>query len=119
MYLDEVREYCLSLPGAEESLPFDESTLAFKVGNKIFAITDIDDFEYVNVKFNPEKAIELREMYPDKVIPGYHMNKKHWNSLVMDAGLPPKKVKEWILDSYNLVVAGLPKKVRKTIPKNE
>lgn len=117
MYLDEVREFCLSLPGAEESLPFDESTLAFKVGNKIFAITDIDEYDFVNVKCDPEKAIELREMYPGEVIPGYHMNKKHWNSLVMDAGLPPDKVKEWISDSYELVRAGLPKKIREALPK--
>ena len=117
MNIEQYRMFCLSLPGATEDLPFDENTLCFKVMGKIFSICDIDAFESINLKCNPIKAIELRETYPDDVIPGYHMNKKHWNTVMMDSNLPDKLIEEWITDSYNLVVAKLPKKSREILSK--
>jgi len=111
MNIEEYRDYCLSLPGAEEGFPFNESTLVFKVKGKMFSATDVDTFELVNLKCDPVKAIELRERYTF-VIPGYHMNKKHWNSIKMDHPVPGDLLREWISDSYKLVVAKLPKKER-------
>lgn len=110
MNIEVYRDYCLSLPGSTEDLPFDENTLCFKVMGKIFSICDIEDFESINLKCDPVKAIELRETYPDTVIPGYHMNKKHWNTVKMDSSLPENLIKEWIKESYDLVVNKLPKK---------
>lgn len=103
------RNYCLSFSGAAEDLPFDENTLCFKVLGKIFTICDIERFESINLKCDPVKAIELRESYPE-VVPGYHMNKKHWNTVKMQSNLPDDLIREWITDSYNLVVAKLPKR---------
>ncbi len=117
MNIEQYRMFCLSLPGATEDLPFDENTLCFKVMGKIFSICDIDEFESINLKCDPIKAIELRETYPDDVIPGYHMNKKHWNTVMMDSNLPDELIEEWIRDSYNLVVAKLPKKSREILSK--
>lgn len=108
------REFCLALPFTDESLPFDENVLVFKVGGKIFAITDIDTFGSVVVKCDPDEAIELRETY-DFVQPGYHMNKKHWNSIMMVPALPDALLKKWVRDSYDLVFASLPAKVRKEL----
>lgn len=110
MNIETYRNFCLSFSGATEDLPFDENTLCFKVMGKIFSICDIDEFESINLKCDPAKAIELREEYPGIVIAGYHMNKIHWNTVYIDANLPNDLIKEWIRDSYNLVVAGLPKK---------
>lgn len=104
MNIEEYREFCLSFPGATEDLPFDENTLCFKVMGKIFSICDIEEFESINLKCDPIKAIELREIYPGIVIPGYHMNKKHWNTVIMDSALPNQLIKEWIRESYELVV---------------
>lgn len=101
----------MDLPGVEESFPFDEVVLVFKVGGKMFALADVDYFESINLKCDPEKAIELREQFP-AVQPGYHMNKSHWNTIVMDGSVPDALVREWILDSYDLIVASLPKKKR-------
>ncbi|TYP94800.1 putative DNA-binding protein, MmcQ/YjbR family [Fodinibius salinus] len=114
MNIIEYRKYCLSFPGAEEGFPFDEDTLVFKIKGKIFSITDVDSFELVNVKCDPVKAINLREKYPF-VIPGYHMNKKHWNSIKMDHSVPEDLLKQWISDSYQLVVAKLPKKTQEEL----
>lgn len=102
MNIEELRDYCLSLAGADESFPFDETTLAFKVNGKIFAITDLEPPLSVNLKCDPELAIELREHYP-AVLPGYHMNKKHWNTVNIDGSLGDDRLKEWILMSYKLV----------------
>lgn len=101
----------MSLPGVTEKFPFDETTLVFYLKGKMFCLTDVDAFDFINVKCDPEKAVQLREHYPG-VLPGYHMNKKHWNTLAMDGSLPANKVREWIRDSYDLVVASLPKKLR-------
>ncbi len=114
MNIEEFRDYCLSFKSVEEKLPFDETTLVFYVKGKMFCLTDIDAFDYINVKCDPEKAIRLREQF-DEVIPGYHMNKKHWNSIKTGGRLSDKQIKEWIKDSYDLVVAGLPKKLRESM----
>ncbi len=111
MNIESFREYCLSLGDVEEKFPFDESTLVFYIGGKMFCLTDVDAFDSINVKCDPEKALELREQYP-AVIPGYHMNKKHWNTLVLDGTLPAKLVQQWVWDSYELVKAGLPRERR-------
>lgn len=109
MNIEDLRIFCLSFKSVEESFPFDESTIVFKVKGKLFCLTNIDKFELVNVKCDPEKALELREQY-DAVLPGYHMNKKHWNSLRMDGSLSSEFIKECIIHSYELIVAKLPKK---------
>ncbi len=96
---------------ASESLPFGEDTLVFKVVDKIFALTDITLFESVNLKCDPEQAVLLRERYP-AVQPGYHMNKRHWNTILMDGTIADRQLEQWIDDSYHLVVNKLPKKVR-------
>lgn len=114
MNILEDRNYCISFPGVTEEFPFDEKTLVFKVTGKMFTACDVDEFESINLKCDPVKAIELREMYPE-VAPGYHMNKKHWNTVNMRGDLPDDLVREWIRDSYNLVVANLPKRDREKL----
>ena len=105
--IEELREYCLSKKFVSESFPFDESTLVFKVHNKMFALFSLEkDPLRINLKCDPEKAIELREEYW-QVIPGYHSNKKHWNTVIIDQ-LTLSQVCEWIEHSYNLVWGKLP-----------
>ncbi len=104
----------MSLKGTEEKMPFDNRILVFYVKGKMFCLTDIEDYEFINLKCNPDKAIELREQYSE-VTPGYHMNKKHWNSVRPQGKVTDELLKQWILDSYNLVVAGLPKKIQKEL----
>jgi predicted DNA-binding protein (MmcQ/YjbR family) len=111
MNIEELREYCLSKKGVTESFPFDETTLVFKVMGKMFALTDTEDEFSINLKCNPEKAIDLREKYP-AVQPGYHMNKKHWNTIYVDGSVSDEKLKAWIDDSYWLITNSLPKKDR-------
>ncbi len=112
MNIETIREYCLSRPAAEETLPFGPETIVYKVGGKAFLLMGLDDVELsFNVKCDPEKAIELREQY-SCVLPGYHMNKKHWNTIVVDGSVSQRLIKEWIDDSYDLVVQSLPKKTR-------
>jgi predicted DNA-binding protein (MmcQ/YjbR family) len=109
MNIDQIREYCLKKKGVTEEFPFDEETLVFKVAGKIFLLASLESIPLqINLKCDPEKAIELREEY-ESVQPGYHMNKKHWNTIIIDGSVPAKLVLEWINDSYNLVVAGLKK----------
>lgn len=103
MNIETIREYCLSKKDVEEGFPFGDDTLVFKVKSKIFLLIGLNnDTLQFNVKCNPEKAIELREQY-NSVIPGYHMNKKHWNTILIDGSVSSKLIKEWIDDSYNLV----------------
>jgi predicted DNA-binding protein (MmcQ/YjbR family) len=103
MNIEMLREYCLSKPDAEETLPFGPDTLVFKVNGKIFLLTGLDEAPLqFNVKCDPDKAVELREEY-SCVLPGYHMNKKHWNTIVVDGSVSTSKLKEWIDDSYSLV----------------
>jgi len=104
MNLERIRHFCLSLKDVTEDFPFDKTTLVFRINRKIFALIDIDDSETVNVKCNPEKALELRASYPDHVLPGYHMNKKHWNTVVLDGYLTDYQIEEMLLDSYRLVL---------------
>ncbi|NBQ47567.1 MAG: MmcQ/YjbR family DNA-binding protein [Sphingobacteriia bacterium] len=110
MHAEAIRSYCLSKPNATESMPFGEDTLVFKVQQRIFLLLDLrDNPPRVNVKCDPEKALVLRERYAC-VIPGYHMNKKHWNTILCDQSVPESTVLQWINDSYFLVSAGAGKK---------
>ena len=111
MNIEEFREYCLSKPATTECFPFDENTLVFKVAGKMFALTDIVDSFSINIKCDPEQAIELREHY-DCVQPGYHMNKMHWNTIMIDGTVSDTLLKEWIDNSYNLIVSSLNKSQR-------
>jgi predicted DNA-binding protein (MmcQ/YjbR family) len=111
MNIEIVREYCLSKKGVTENFPFDEVTLVFKLMGKIFLLTNLDGEPTINVKCDPEKAIELREMYPS-VIPGYHMNKKHWNTVKLDGSLSETLIKSMIDHSYDLIFKSLPKKLQ-------
>ena len=109
MNVEDIREYCLQKLDVTESFPFGGDTLVFKTNEKIFLLMSIDAEELqFNIKCNPEKAIEQREEYPEQILPGYHMNKKHWNT-VLPSGLKSTLVKELINDSYNLVA----KKIKK------
>lgn len=103
MNIESLREYCLSKPGTEETLPFGPNTLVYKVNGKAFLLTGLDNADLrFNVKCDPDKAIELREEFPC-VLPGWHMNKKHWNTIVVDGSVSSKQLKEWIDWSYNLI----------------
>ena len=110
MDLENIREYCLSKPDAEETLPFGPDTLVYKINGKAFLLMGLDreDLRF-NVKCDPDLAEELRAAYPC-VLPGYHMNKKHWNTIVVDGSVPWRQLKEWIDHSYDLVVAPKKKK---------
>ena len=109
MNIEELREFCIRKKGAEECFPFDETTLVFKVIGKVFLITGIDNRPlHINLKCNPEKAIELREKY-SSVLPGFHMNKKHWNTIIADHSISNKLLREWIDESYFLVTETLKK----------
>ncbi|MBP6090676.1 MAG: MmcQ/YjbR family DNA-binding protein [Crocinitomicaceae bacterium] len=111
MLLEEIYEYCNRKPFVSEGFPFDASTLVFKVGSKMFALLDVDHFDSINLKCEPDQSIELREMY-DGIQPGYHMNKKHWNTVSANADVPNELLKELIDISYNLVFLSLTKKER-------
>jgi predicted DNA-binding protein (MmcQ/YjbR family) len=102
MTLDQFRDFCLALPDSSEDMPFGPDVLVMKVNGKLFALTDLDAFESINLKCDPEKAIQLREEFAG-VLPGYHMNKKHWNTVMMDGSIPDPLVKTWILESFSLV----------------
>ncbi|MCD4832907.1 MAG: MmcQ/YjbR family DNA-binding protein [Bacteroidales bacterium] len=109
MNIEEFRDYCLQKKGVTEELPFDETTLVYKVSGKMFALTDTDDEFKIALKCDPEKVIDLREQFPETVLPGYHFNKKYWNTVVIDGTIPEKLLYEWIDESYVLVVSKLPK----------
>lgn len=108
MNIETFREYCISKKGVTEEFPFDADTLVFKVLGKIFALTDVESFESINLKCDPEKVPGLREQY-SAVRPGFYMNKKHWNTVMIDGSVSDQLLKEWIDHSYNMVVKGLPK----------
>ena len=112
MYIEDLRDYCKSLKGVTEDFPFDESTLAFRVMEKIFALMNIysEDLS-INLKCDPERAIELREHHPD-ITPGFHMNKKHWNTVRCEGELQNDLIRELIDHSYELIVNKLPKTKR-------
>lgn len=111
MYLDELREYCLSKKGTTEGTPFGPDTLVLKVMNKMFAVAGMSNYEFVNLKCDPEYAAELREREIG-IKPGWHMNKAHWNSVMADGTVSDKLFKELIDHSYDLIVQSLPKKVK-------
>lgn len=115
MDIETYRDYCLAKKGVTEGFPFDNQTLVFKVMNKMFALADVDLFVSVNLKCDPERAIELRASYPS-IKPGYHMNKQHWNTVEVD-GTPDNLLIELIDHSYDLIVQSLPKKVREEYEK--
>lgn len=104
MYLDEIRDFALSLdPEIEECFPFGTETFVYKIAGKIFLLMAFDEENlWVNLKCDPELAIELRERHP-AIIPGYHMNKKHWNTVIMDGSLREEVIKDMIVQSYKLV----------------
>lgn len=110
MNIESVREYCLSLPQTTEDFPFDESTLAFRIEGKIFAMVDLEKTEWFVLKCNPERALELRDRYMD-ISPAWHMNKKYWNQLNLYGALPDKLIRTLICHSYNEVVKKIPKRV--------
>ena len=114
MTLAFLHDYCLSLPGVTEDTPFDPTTICFRVGGKIFAITDLENFEYVNLKCDPERSAELRERYPG-ITPGYHMNKKLWNSVSVQGTVPDALILELTELSYRLVRDSLPLKTRQSL----
>src|SRR6266511_2511693 len=115
MDLEQFREYCLRKPGATEGTPFGEDVLVFKVGGKMFALAPLDAVPATaNLKCDPDLALELRDLY-EQVQPGYHMNKKHWNTVEIDSGIPEVELCRMIDHSYKLVVRTLPKVKREKL----
>jgi predicted DNA-binding protein (MmcQ/YjbR family) len=118
MNLEKLYEYCLSKKGVTEYFPFDEDTLVFKVGEKLFALTSLSQFEKgeprVNLKCNPERALELRAEFED-IQSGYHMSKMHWNTINVNRGVTDKMILELIDHSYDLVFKSLTKKIQTEI----
>ena len=114
MDIEFFRDYCLKKKGVTEELPFDESTLVFKVLGKMFALCNLDNFESTNLKCGPDYSEELREQY-NGVTPGYHMNKKHWNTVYFEDDVEDKLLLSLIDHSYEMVVKGLPKKSREQL----
>lgn len=110
MDIETFRAYCLAKKGTEEDFPFDDVTLCFRVMRKIFAITGLDSEEFrVNLKCDPEYAIELRETY-ENIIPGYHMNKAQWNTVYFERDIDDALLRKLTDHSYDLIVSKLPKK---------
>jgi predicted DNA-binding protein (MmcQ/YjbR family) len=114
MNVEEVRQICLAKKGVTEGFPFDETTLVIKVGGKIYALISLDRVPSVNLKCDPERAIDLRERYHD-ITPGYHMNKKHWNTVMLEGDLQDHLIVEMIGHSYDLVLVSLPRKVQEEV----
>lgn len=115
MNVEELREYCLTKKGVTEEFPFDSDTLVYKVMGKMFALVPLERLpSQCNLKCDPERAIELREEYDGAITPGYHMSKTHWNTLFLE-NLPTKLILELVDHSYDLVVAGLTKKLQQEL----
>lgn len=114
MNIEEYREYCIRKPGVTEELPFGPETLVFKVMGKMFTACDIEEFESFNVKCDPERAVELREQHSG-INPGYHMNKRHWNTIEADGSVPDALMYEMIDHSYELVAASLTRKDKEVL----
>lgn len=102
MNVESIREYCIKKKNVTESFPFGDDTLVFKTGGKIFALVNLDGELSINLKCEPSLALELRERYPS-VTPGYHMNKKHWNTINLDGTIPDNEIFSWIDHSYDRV----------------
>lgn len=114
MNIESFRLHCLKKKAVTEEFPFGEETLVFKVMGKLFALTGVSQFTSINLKCDPEKAAELREQHPS-VQPGYHMNKKHWITVLMDGSIPDKLVYSWIDESYQLVASKLTRKQKEEL----
>lgn len=114
MNIEDFYSFCMQLKGTEETFPFDQQTLVFKVGGKMYALADVEQFASVNLKCDPEKAIDLRERYAG-ILPGWHMNKTHWNTVQLNNDVDDVLLRELIQHSYELIFAALPKKVRDEI----
>ena len=114
MNVEQVRQICIEKKGVTEGFPFDDVTLVLKVGGKIFALLSLDRNPAVNLKCDPERATDLRERY-EAIIPGYHMNKHHWNTVLLEGNLPDSLVAELIEHSYELVYSSLPKKTQEEV----
>jgi predicted DNA-binding protein (MmcQ/YjbR family) len=114
MNIEILRDFCISKKSVEETFPFGETTLVFKVCGKMFCLIGLDEPTSCNLKCDPERAIELRQKY-NAVNPGFHMNKTHWNTITFNQDLPDKEIIELIEHSYNLVVQSLPKKLRESL----
>lgn len=115
MDIEEIREYCLAIKGVTEDFPFGDDVLVFRVCNKIFALLNLEKLPtYLNLKCDPERAVELRERYPS-VKPGYHMNKRHWNSVYLDGAFSNDELCRWIDHSYELVAKKLTKADREAL----
>ena len=114
MNIVELREYCLSLPQVTEDMPFDDETLVFKVGGRMFCFASLTGDLKMNLKCDPDEAIEIRETFP-AVTPGFHMNKNHWNTVSVDGSISDSMLQVWILRSYKLVVAKLTKAERSSL----
>jgi predicted DNA-binding protein (MmcQ/YjbR family) len=112
--LETLRNYCLAKKGTTECFPFDATTLVFKVGGKMFALIDVEEASSINLKCDPEKAIELREVW-EEITPGFHMNKTHWNTVSLNGRLSDRLVFELIDHSYELVFLSLTKKIQNEI----
>jgi len=112
MTIDELQAHCATKPGVSWDTPFGPDVLVFRVAGKIFALAPLDVFETINLKCEPERAIDLRERY-EGIVPGFHMNKQHWNTVDVTGSLPRNLLVELIDHSYELVRASLPKKLRK------
>lgn len=110
MNIEEFRDYCLLLPETTEGFPFGEDTLVLKVRGKVYALASLEPFS-MNLKCDPERAQELREQYPD-IVPGYHMNKKHWNTLYPNGTVNNRLIRKLIAHSYNMVIKGMSAKER-------
>ena len=114
MNIEEFRDYCMSMKGVTEEFPFDETTLVFKVMGKMFALAGITDFNSINLKCDPDEAIELRERYYS-VQPGFHMNKTHWNTVEVSGDATDEKIYLWIDHSYELISKSLTKKLKEEL----
>ena len=119
MNIESYRTYCLKKPGTTEHFPFDEDTLVFKVMGKMYALSGLTSWENgeprINLKCDPEEAVLLREKYPESVLPGYHMNKQHWNTVILNGELTTKELQEFIDHSYALIVSSLTKKLKEEL----
>ncbi len=116
MHIETFRDYCLQKKGVTESFPFDNDTLVFKVMNKMFALASLERQPLTaNLKCDPERSLELRAEYDGLIIPGYHMNKQHWNTVTLEGPIPTELLYELIDHSYQLIVDSLPKKVKEEL----
>lgn len=116
MNIEEIRSYCLELSLVSEDMPFGDDTIVFRIKGKIFALLNLQQPFGINLKCDPVLAVQLREEY-EYVLPGYHMNKKHWNTIDLSFDIPNDKLKEWIKNSYELVIKKLTKREREELEK--